>query len=509
MGSLYDTGADPKLQPRFALVIATTTYNNDPQLERLRAPATDAVALAATLADPTIGAFEVTSVVDQKSNDVRLAIEDFLSSRTRDELVVLYLSCHGVTDSRRRLHFGTTDTNRARLHSTAVDSGWVHDRLEECRASSQILILDCCFSGAFARGAKGATTVGLDRLTDPSRGRVVLTASNATEYSFETPTSEPSASKDAVTSSVFTAALLDGLREGKADENGDGMVTVDEAYSYAFKQVRASGAAQTPQRWMYGGQGTLVLARNPAISANPRGLTRQIEMRLQAPRPDVRISAVGELGMWLHSGDPARVTTALNELRSVAENDIPRVAAAARKALESVQVTGRPDAPPRDDRRSRPDLPGGGPAVTPPRTAGGHQQPPPTSPAERTSTPRRHWIKDRSDRTRPTTGRSVGIDLGTTKSLIAVLEGGQPTIISNTEGSTTTPSVVAFARNGEVLVGEAAETASHHQRRPHHPVGETPHGHHLDGDDRQRDLQPAADQLLPAAEAQTGTPKPT
>ncbi|EXU64827.1 molecular chaperone DnaK [Streptomyces sp. PRh5] len=54
-------------------------------------------------------------------------------------------------------------------------------------------------------------------------------------------------------------------------------------------------------------------------------------------------------------------------------------------------------------------------------------------------------------------GRTVGIDLGTTNSVVAILEGGEPTVIANAEGARTTPSVVAFAKNGEVLVGELAK----------------------------------------------------
>jgi len=53
--------------------------------------------------------------------------------------------------------------------------------------------------------------------------------------------------------------------------------------------------------------------------------------------------------------------------------------------------------------------------------------------------------------------RAVGIDLGTTNSVVSVLEGGDPVVIANAEGSRTTPSVVAFAKNGEVLVGEVAK----------------------------------------------------
>ncbi|RSM45553.1 molecular chaperone DnaK [Amycolatopsis balhimycina DSM 5908] len=53
--------------------------------------------------------------------------------------------------------------------------------------------------------------------------------------------------------------------------------------------------------------------------------------------------------------------------------------------------------------------------------------------------------------------RAVGIDLGTTNSVVAVLEGGEPTVIANSEGSRTTPSIVAFAKNGEVLTGQPAK----------------------------------------------------
>ena len=53
-------------------------------------------------------------------------------------------------------------------------------------------------------------------------------------------------------------------------------------------------------------------------------------------------------------------------------------------------------------------------------------------------------------------GKPVGIDLGTTNSVVAVMEGGQPTVVSNAEGGRTTPSVVAFTKSGERLVGQLA-----------------------------------------------------
>src|SRR5699024_8744831 len=53
--------------------------------------------------------------------------------------------------------------------------------------------------------------------------------------------------------------------------------------------------------------------------------------------------------------------------------------------------------------------------------------------------------------------KTIGIDLGTTNSCVAVMEGGEPVVIANAEGSRTTPSVVAFAKNGERLVGQVAK----------------------------------------------------
>ena len=54
-------------------------------------------------------------------------------------------------------------------------------------------------------------------------------------------------------------------------------------------------------------------------------------------------------------------------------------------------------------------------------------------------------------------GKIIGIDLGTTNSCVAVMEGGKPVVITNTEGVRTTPSVVAFTKTGERLVGEPAK----------------------------------------------------
>ncbi|GAB7005764.1 hypothetical protein JCM18899A_32370 [Nocardioides sp. AN3] len=248
---------------RFALIVAVTDYL-DTSLRRLRAPAGDAAELRDLLADPEIGGFAVTSVVNERAHQLRIAIEDFLADRHTDDLLLVYLSCHGLVDARRRLFFAARDTLKDRLASSGIESHWLLEQLEDCRARRQVVILDCCFSGAFARGAKGDDDLALgERLVGDGRGRVVLTASRGTEYSFE---GEPIGDDDA-RGSVFTSALIEGVRTGRADTDADGEISVEDAYAYAFEQVRRAGSAQTPQRWLYGAEGSIRLAHVPPSAA--------------------------------------------------------------------------------------------------------------------------------------------------------------------------------------------------------------------------------------------------
>jgi uncharacterized caspase-like protein len=145
---------------RLALVLAVSSYA-DPALRALRAPAVDAREFGQLLADPAIGGFSVTSLIDEPAQHIRLAVEEFLADRSPSDLVLLYVSCHGLVDLRRRLYFAAQDTLRNRLAATGVESGWLLDQLEDCRARRQVLILDCCFSGAFAQGAKGDPDLAL------------------------------------------------------------------------------------------------------------------------------------------------------------------------------------------------------------------------------------------------------------------------------------------------------------------------------------------------------------
>jgi len=231
---------------RRALLIANGRYQ-DPQLRRLRSPTGDVEALRDVLADPRIGDFEVSSVVDRETQEIRQAIEGFFASGTLRDLLLLYISGHGLLASDGGLYFATPSTTLDLLLSTAIDSSFVARTMHDCRARSIVLILDCCHSGAFGQGyePKGPRSVGIEHRFDPNvRGRVVLTASSRLEYAFEDKSldrfevSEPG--------SVFTRFLVMGLDSGDADLDDDGDVTVTELYDYVYDHVRQSASPQTP-----------------------------------------------------------------------------------------------------------------------------------------------------------------------------------------------------------------------------------------------------------------------
>ena len=76
-------------------------------------------------------------------------------------------------------------------------------------------------------------------------------------------------------------------------------------------------------------------------------------------------------------------------------------------------------------------------------------------------------------------GATIGIDLGTTNSCMATVEGGKTVVIPNAEGERTTPSVVAFSKEGERLVGDVACRQAAIERRPHVRLRQAAHGHRL------------------------------
>lgn len=320
---------------RLALLVATSKYS-DPSLQQLRAPGHDARDLADVLRNPQIGGFSVQTLINAPHGKLLEAIEEFCTDRRPDDQLLIYLSCHGVLDQRGRLYYAATDTRRYRAAATAVASAWLNERLEDCRARSQIVILDCCHSGAFASGAKGESDLALEQRFKPhGRGRIVLTASRATEYSFEGDQQSGVGMR-----SVFTKAIVEGLRTGDADLDQDGSITVSEIYRYTYDRVRAVEPRQTPELWTYGAEGDSLLARSVrGARIKPIPLAEDLRLTLESPRSRIRETAVAELAELVDKGPPGLALSARRALERVGAEDIARVAALARAALGASQGT--------------------------------------------------------------------------------------------------------------------------------------------------------------------------
>jgi uncharacterized caspase-like protein len=260
---------------RSALIVASDEYT-DPGLARLRAPASDARGLGAVLRDPQIGDFEVRTLFNQPAHDVTLAVEEFFADRRPDDLLLLHFSCHGVKDEDGELYFATANTKLRRLGATAVAAEFVNRRMNRSRSRRVVLLLDCCYAGAFERGMTARAGAGVEIETQfGGRGRAVITASNAMEYAFE---GDELTDTQELQPSVFTSALVEGLETGEADRDQDGMVALDELYDYVYDKVRGATPNQTPCKWTFGVEGDLYIARRNRPVSTPAPLPPELQL---------------------------------------------------------------------------------------------------------------------------------------------------------------------------------------------------------------------------------------
>jgi hypothetical protein len=314
-------------EKRFALIIANNQYE-DSGLSRLEAPVQDSEALACVLSNPKIGGFEVQTLINEQSFKVNQKIETFFKECKRDDLLLLYFSGHGIKDETGQLYFATTDTKRKLLNSTAVPARFVNDMMRKSHSRRQVLLLDCCYSGAFARGmtVRANDDIGVGEYFKEGRGQVVLTASDAIQYAFE-----GDQVKGKGIHSVFTQTLVDGLETGKADIDSDGYVSFDELYDYIREHVGNQMPQQEPRKWAFDVQGEIIIARNPKPVTKP--LPLELQQAIDIPLAGVREGAVNELGRLLRSVDKGLKNAALETLKRLTHDDSRRVSTLADEIL--------------------------------------------------------------------------------------------------------------------------------------------------------------------------------
>ena len=287
------------------------------------------------LSAPAIGNYHVRPLINRPSSVISEEIEDFFSDRRRDDLLLLYFSCHGIKDDAGRLYFAGSNTKVQRLAATGISSVFVNEQIDRSRSRRKVLLLDCCYSGAFARGLAprggGGGRVEV-REHFEGRGLAVITASDAMEYAWE---EAGELTLDAARPSIFSAAVINGLKTGEADRDGDGQISIGDLYDYVFDQVRQEMPGQTPTRSEHGVQGELVIARS-AQAPRPAQLPQELQQAADNPFAAVRAGAVEELRQLLQGEDQQLALAAQEVLeRLLREDSSDRVRSAAEDALRA------------------------------------------------------------------------------------------------------------------------------------------------------------------------------
>jgi Caspase domain len=245
----------PPKPRRLALLVATSRHD-DPWFDELRGAAGDIQALERVLVDPKIGDYKIAgSLMDEPKQVIEEAIADFFRSGLPQDLLLLYLSGHGVlSENRKHWFFVASNSKRNNLDATAIWDAWLKERMANSRSNSIVLVLDCCHSGAFIEGrlAKGGREVHVeDHFEGAGTGRVTMTASTALEYAFESDQLTTEDLGALAPGSMFTKYLVGGLQSRDADLDMDGKVSLDELFRYIERKLQAETPKQTPG---WGGQ---------------------------------------------------------------------------------------------------------------------------------------------------------------------------------------------------------------------------------------------------------------
>jgi Tfp pilus assembly protein PilF len=316
---------------KLALVIGNSQYD-DTGLARLATADVDVRQLANVLRDQEVGQFEeVIELANQGFAVVRRSVAQFFTQAKRDDLLLLYFSGHGVKDEHGNLYLAVKDTERHLLAGTGIEAAFITAQMDRSHSKRQVLILDCCHSGAFAYGAKtadGAVVGTGPAFEGRGYGRVVLTATDSTQYAWEGDQVIGESDK-----SVFTHYLLQGLKTGEADRDADGLITIDELYDYVYEHVVSETPKQTPGKWTYKQQGEIVIAQNAHPLVRPAELPLELRALLESPFPRLRAEAVPELASLLQSRHPGLALAARMALERLRTDDSRKVSAAAEAVL--------------------------------------------------------------------------------------------------------------------------------------------------------------------------------
>ena len=264
---------------RLALLVATSEYPECEGLKPLHGSLLDVDAMQRVLVSN--GEFANEDVIVLK-NATRQVIEEAIhnlfngSDRKKDDLVLFYFSGHGVVDEANKLFLGTPSTrkgtNNKLVKPTTVAASYLQEAMQESKSQHQVLIFNCCFSGAFAEGMTVMDDSSVNLKTQlGGKGRAILTSSSSTQFSFQ-PDGEMS---------IYTRYLVEGIETGAADTDRDSKISVDELHEYAALKVSQESPNMTPAFYPVEQGGKIYIAKVTQAKDDPRLVyRRELESRM-------------------------------------------------------------------------------------------------------------------------------------------------------------------------------------------------------------------------------------
>src|SRR6266700_351569 len=142
---------------RKALIVANDEYEQE-GMRQLLAPAADADQLKRVLDDRQIGDFAVQMVRNEPAHVIQTQIEELFAASLTEDVLLLHFSCHGLKSESGKLFFAAPNTRPNRLSSTAISADFVQRCMQASRSRSVVLLLDCCYGGAFSKGVAVRST---------------------------------------------------------------------------------------------------------------------------------------------------------------------------------------------------------------------------------------------------------------------------------------------------------------------------------------------------------------
>jgi len=210
---------------KVALLIGVSEY--EAGLSPIPTAVNDVKAMQRVLQNSHLGGFEVKTLENPDLFTMQLVIEELFKNCDKDDLTLLFFTGHGIIDKSERLYLATRTTRKDTFLSTAVSASIVQNIMKISPSKQQVVILDCCYSGAFAIGWEPKPT---------SVGCALLASSTVARPAFS-----------AEESGIYTKYIVQGIETGAADLDKNGVISVDELHDYAKAKVQADKPEMKPE----------------------------------------------------------------------------------------------------------------------------------------------------------------------------------------------------------------------------------------------------------------------